>query len=516
MSKVGKVYIIGAGPGDAGLIPLKGLDCLRLADVIVYDHLVNEELLKYAKSDARFIYAGKKGGDHTLSQETINNLLVKEAAAGNTVARLKGGDPFIFGRGGEEAETLASKGVPFEVVPGVTSAIAVPAYAGIPITHRGLTSTVAFVTGHEDPTKEKSDIDWKALCGIGTLVFLMGVKNIAQIAEELIKNGKAPETPAALIRWGTTPQQEIITGTLDNIAELARERNFSPPAILVAGKVVDMHRTLSWFEQKPLLGRGIVITRPEAQADELARLLAREGAYPIHFPTIKIVPPSDWHDLDAAIKNLENYDWLIFTSANGVHFFLERLLEKEKDIRDLKGIKICCIGPATAKQIENRGMKVDLVPDYFISEGIIKSFAGIDLRKKKILIPRAYSARDVLPAGLKKLGAKVDVVTAYETANSGKKKEEIEKLFDENRVDVITFTSSSTVNNFVEIMGNDFSYPPKIKIACIGPVTAAAAKKAGFSVDIHQEEYTIEGLVRALIDYFEKEIVRDRSEGQKK
>ena len=227
------------------------------------------------KSDARFIYAGKKGGDHTLPQEAINNLLVKEAAAGNMVARLKGGDPFIFGRGGEEAETLASKGVPFEIVPGVTSAIAVPAYAGIPLTHRGLTSTVAFVTGHEDPAKEKSDIDWKALCGIGTLVFLMGVKNTAQIVEELIKNGKAPETPAALIRWGTTPQQEIITGTLDNIAELARERNFSPPAILVAGKVVSMHRTLSWFEQKPLLGRGIVITRPEMQADELARLAVK-------------------------------------------------------------------------------------------------------------------------------------------------------------------------------------------------------------------------------------------------
>jgi len=515
-TKSGKVYIIGAGPGDADLITLKGLDYLRLADVIVYDHLVNEELLKYAKSDARFIYAGKKGGDHTLSQDKINYLLAKEALDGNTVARLKGGDPFIFGRGGEEAGTLASKGVPFEVVPGVTSAIAVPAYAGIPLTHRGLTSTVAFVTGHEDPVKEKSDIDWKALCGMGTLVFLMGVKNIAQIVEELFKNGKAPETPAALIRWGTTPQQETITGTLDNIAELAQKRNFSPPAILVVGKVVDMHRTLSWFEQKPLLGRGIVITRPEAQADELARLLAREGAYPIYFPTIKIVPPSDWHDLDVAIKNLENYDWLIFTSANGVQFFLERLLEKEKDIRDLKGIKICCIGPATAKQIENRGMKVDLVPDYFISEGILKSFAGIDLRKKKILIPRAAKARDVLPAGLKKLGAKVDVVTAYETVSSGKKKEEIEKLFNENRVGVITFTSSSTVDNFVEIMGNDFFYPPKIKIACIGPVTAAAAKKAGFSVDIHQEEYTIEGLVRALINYFEKEIVRDRSEGQKK
>ncbi len=515
-SKVGKVYIIGAGPGDAGLITIKGVDCLRLADVVVYDNLVNEKLLKYARSDARLIYAGKKGGDHTLSQETINNLLIKEAAAGNMVARLKGGDPFIFGRGGEEAEILVSKGIPFEIVPGVTSAIAVPAYAGIPLTHRGLTSTIAFITGHEDPSKEKSDIDWQALAGIGTLVFLMGVKNLGQITKELIGRGKPPDTPAALIRRGTTPQQEILTGTLADIVILAHANQFDPPAILVVGPVVDLRDKLQWFDEKPLFSKGIVITRPETQADELAELLEREGANPIRFPTIKIVPPTDWRKLDAAIKNLENYDWLIFTSANGVQFFLERLLEKGRDVRDLKGIKICCIGPATARQIEKRGMKVDLVPDYFISEGILKSFAGVDLRRKKILIPRAYSARDILPEGLKKLGAKVDMVTVYQTVSSGKKKKELEKLFDENRVDVITFTSSSTVNNFVEIMGKDFSYPPQAKIACIGPVTAAAAKKAGFSVDIHQEEYTMEGLVRALIDYFEKKIARGRFEGQKK
>jgi uroporphyrinogen III methyltransferase/synthase len=509
-TKTGKVYIIGAGPGDAGLIALKGIDCLLEADVVVYDYLVSKELLKYAKANARFIYAGKQGGAHTLSQWQINDLLVKEAKAGNVVARLKGGDPFIFGRGGEEAEKLAANKISFEIVPGVTSAIAVPAYAGIPLTHRGLTSTVAFVTGHEDPTKEKSNINWQALARIGTLVFLMGVKNIEKIVKELKDNGKPPETPAALIRWGTTPRQETLTGTLANIAKLARESKFAPPAILVVGEVVGLRDTLQWFDSKPLFGKGVVITRPEKQADDLAQLLIKEGANPIHFPTIKIVPPPSWCDLDAAIKNLEDYDWLIFTSANGVAFFFERLFAKKKDIRDLKGVKICCIGPATAQQVESKGIKVDLVPEKFISEGILKSFSGKNLKGKKILIARAAEARDVLPEGLKKLGAKVDIVTAYETVNSGKKKNDLETLFKENQVDVITFTSSSTVNNFVKIMGRSFKLPKGVKIACIGPVTAAAAKKAGLSVDIHQEEYTMEGLVGALINYCETQISKTK------
>ena len=508
MSKIGKVYIIGAGPGDAGLVTVKAVNCLRLADVVVYDNLVNEELLKYAPAKARFIYAGKKGGDHTLSQDAINGLLVQEAKAGNIVARLKGGDPFIFGRGGEEAEVLVEHDIPFEVVPGVTSAIAVPAYAGIPLTHRGLTSTVAFITGHEDPTKDKSDIDWQALTGIGTLVFLMGVKNIAQIVEALTAHGKSPATPAALIRQGTTPQQEIIAGTLDTIVELAQARKFSPPAILVVGLVVDLRDTLKWFEQKPLFGKGIVITRPERQADDLARLLVSEGAYAISFPTIKIVPPASWQELDEAIGKLTTYDWLIFTSANGVLFFFERLLEKQKDIRELKGIKICCIGPATARQIEGKGIKVDLVPAQFIAEGILQSFAGMDLKGKKILIPRAAKARDVLPEGLEKLGAGVDVVTTYQTVNSGRKKEELMAMISGNKVDVITFTSSSTVANFMEIMGSDFKLPAHVNVACIGPVTAATAKKAGFKIDITREEYTMEGLVQSLIDHFKNKSSR--------
>jgi len=501
MSKIGKVYIIGAGPGDAGLITIKAVECLRLADVVVYDNLVNEELLKYAPVKARFIYAGKKGGDHTLSQDAINDLLVQEAQAGNAVARLKGGDPFIFGRGGEEAEKLVEHNIPFEVVPGVSSAIAVPAYAGIPLTHRGLTSTVAFITGHEDPTKDKSDIDWEALAGIGTLVFLMGVKNIGQITKTLISHGKPHDTPAALIRQGTTPQQEIVSGTLGTIVELAQARKFSPPAILVVGKVVELRDTLNWFEQKPLFGKGVVITRPERQADDLARLLISEGAYPIYFPTISIVPPANWHGLDEAIDKLTTYNWLIFTSTNGVQFFFERLREKNKDIRDLKGIKICCIGSATARQIEDKGIKVDIVPKQFIAEGILQSFSALDLKGSKILIPRAAKARDVLPEGLNKLGASVDVVAAYQTVNSGKKKEDLAVLINDNKVDVLTFTSSSTVTNFMEIMGRDFKLPANINIACIGPVTAATAKKAGFKIDINQEEYTMEGLVQSLIEH---------------
>ena len=508
-TKSGKVYIIGAGPGDAGLITVKAVECLRRADVVIYDNLVNEELLKYAPVQARFIYAGKKGGDHTLSQDKINELLAKEALAGNTVARLKGGDPFIFGRGGEEAEVLAAQGVPFEVIPGVTSAIAVPAYAGIPLTHRGLTSTVAFITGHEDPTKEQSDINWQALTGIGTLVFLMGVKNLAQITGALMAHGKSPETPAALIRRGTTPHQEIVAGTLATIVELATARHFKPPAILVVGPVVDLRETLAWFDQKPLFGLGVVITRPERQADDLARLLAAEGASVIAFPTISIVPPSDWSELDQALETLSNYHWLIFTSANGVHFFFERLRGKGGDVRDLKGIRICCIGPATAGQIEARGIRIDLVPDEFIAEGILKSFADMDLHGQRILIPRAARARDILPAELKKQGADVVVATAYRTVNSGRKKEEIAVLIDAGEVDMITFTSSSTVTHFIEIMGADYSLPPHIKIACIGPVTAATAEKSGFSIDIRQEVYTMEGLVGSLIRY----IAEHSSEG---
>ncbi|MEN6463782.1 MAG: uroporphyrinogen-III C-methyltransferase [Syntrophaceae bacterium] len=505
MHKKGKVYLIGAGPGDPGLITVKGLKCLGEADVIIYDYLVSPELLRHARKDSRLLYVGKKGGEHSITQSELNKLIVEEAAKGVVVARLKGGDPFIFGRGGEEAEVLAGAKIDFEIVPGVTSAIAVPAYAGIPLTHRTFTSTVCFVTGHEDPNKEQTDIDWKGLSGIGTLVFLMGVKNLPSIIKNLVEGGKSPQTPAALIRWGTTPDQQTITGTLEDIEKKAEEAGFRPPSIFVVGGVVSLRDVLGWFETKPLFGKGVVITRPIEQAHDFIELLAAEGARPIHFPTIKIEPPLYWTGLDEAIDNIELYSWLIFTSANGVRFFLRRLREKGRDIRDLKNIRICSIGPATAAMLKKMGIHVEMVPNEYISEGVIKSFSGIDVRGKKILLPRAEIARDIIPEELAKMGASVDVVTAYRTVQSGAKKSELQEHLDKGRVDVITFTSPSTVANFVHIMGKDFKLPEKVKIACIGPVTAAAAKKNGFRIDIMQNEYTIPGLVASIGEFFRSE-----------
>jgi len=505
MSRKGKVYIIGAGPGDPGLMTLKGAKCLQEAEVVIYDHLISPELLDMARRDARLIYAGKEGGRHTLSQAQINERLLEEAGSGRVVARLKGGDPFVFGRGGEEAEELVRAGIPFEVVPGVTSAISVPAYAGIPLTHRRFTASVAFVTGHEDPLKEQSEIDWKALAGMGTLVFLMGVRNLPQIAASLVAQGKNPDTPAALIRWGTTVDQETLTGTLADIAERAEAAGFKPPAILVIGGVVGLRKDLNWFETQPLFGKGVVITRPEPQAASMATLLRDAGARVIAFPTIRIAPPESWDGLDAAIQRLETYAWLIFTSANGVHYFLERLRAAGKDLRDLKGIRLCTIGPATAAVLEGQGLRVDLVPETYLSEGVVAAFERYNLSGQRILLPRAEKARDVIPDGLARRGAFVDVVTAYRTVNSGRKATELAEQIARGHVDVLTFTSPSTVTNFLEIMGPEFlPIPAGIRVACIGPVTAAAARKAGLPGDILQETYTVQGLVESLKDFFAK------------
>ncbi len=522
--KKGKVYIIGAGPGDPGLITLKALWILKQADVIVYDYLVSEDIISFRdlklpaaaveagfcegpqeRNPVKLIYAGKQGGDHTLTQEEINNRLVEEAAKGQVVARLKGGDPFIFGRGGEEAEFLASRGIPFEVIPGVTSPVAVPAYAGIPLTHRNFTSTVAFVTGHEDPTKAKSDIDWSALAGIGTLVFLMGIKNLSNIVASLVTAGKDLSTPAALIRWGTSPRQESITGTLGDIVAKATSADFRPPAILVVGQVVSLRETLNWYETKPLFGRGVMITRPRAQAGGFAALLQAEGARVIHFPTIEIIPPASFGQLDQAIDQLKSYQWIIFTSANGVRFFFNRLKERNCDIRDLKGIRICTIGPATAKTIEAMGIRVDLVPESYISEGVVASFRKLDIRGMKILLPRAELARDVIPEELGKLGAIVEPVVVYRTISARRDREEIAGLMDSGQVDVITFTSPSTVKGFREIWGLA-PLQPQVRIACLGPVTGAAAEKAGFKVDIMEDVFTIDVLVEGIREYFSRTV----------
>ncbi|OPY91456.1 MAG: Uroporphyrinogen-III C-methyltransferase [Syntrophaceae bacterium PtaU1.Bin231] len=500
--KKGKVYIVGAGPGDAGLITLKGVRCLERADVVIYDHLVNPEILRHAHAEAQFVYAGKQGGDHTLSQDEINARLVAEAAAGKIVTRLKGGDPLIFGRGGEEAEVLSNAGIDFEIVPGVTSAIAVPAYAGISLTQRGYTSTLAFVTGHEDPNKEGSDIDWRSLAGIGTLVFLMGVKNLPSIAAELIAHGKAAETPAALIRWGTTPDQRTVTAPLSGIADAAERAAIEPPAILVVGDVVSLRERLNWFERLPLFGKGIVVTRPEDQAEGLRALLAAQGARVIFFPTIRVEPPAGWGPVDDAIGRIGAYGWIVFTSANGVDFFLKRLKEKGRDLRDLKNIRIATIGPATAAKLRALGLRVDLVPERYLSEGVVEAFAALDMAGKCVLLPRAEEARDVIPEGLRRMGAAVDVVTVYRTVSSDRDPAEILGPLREGRIDVLTFTSPSTLTNFLRLMGNDFALPAGVKIACIGPITAAAVRKAGLPVDIVEERYTVEGLVEAIVRHF--------------
>jgi len=498
MKRQGKVYIVGAGPGDPELITVKGARCLLRADVIVHDYLVGKEIVRRAGKNTRLVYVGKIGGNHSISQENLNKLLVEEALKGNTVVRLKGGDPFIFGRGGEEAEFLEEKGIPFEVIPGITSAISVPAYAGIPLTHRKITSTLAFITGHEDPEKAESRINWEKISSIETIVFLMGVRNLSGIASNLMENGRSPDTPVALIRWGTTPDQETLTGTLGDIAALAKEKGFLAPAVFVVGNVVNLREKLGWFEKKSLFGKGVVITRPEEQAEELTSLLRDEGARVISFPTIRIEPPEDYDDLDRAIKNIEKYQWIVFTSANGVRFFFDRFRELRNDIRDLKGIKMCTIGPATRARVEGYGIRVDLVPEEYVSDSVVEAFRGISVAGANILLPRAEIAGDIIPDGLSEMGAHVDVATAYRTTGSGEDGETIRELMNSGKVDVITFTSPSTVINFMDIIGKETPIPNHIKIACIGPVTENACRKAGLGVDIMQGPYSIPGLVDAI------------------
>jgi len=498
MRNMGKVYIIGGGPGDPGLVTLRAVECLSRADVVVYDHLVNREILDHAPGESRRIYVGKQGGDHTLSQDDINMILVEEARGGHVVARLKGGDPFIFGRGGEEALVLADHGIPFEIIPGISSAVAVPAYAGIPLTQRKFTSTVAFVTGHEDPTKPESRLHWEHLAPLETLVFLMGVKNLPTITEKLIEHGKDPETPAILVRWGTTADQETVVGTLGSIAALARERGMTPPAIFVTGDVVALRDRLAWFEKKPLFGKGIVITRPEGQARECADMLRERGARVIVFPVISIVPHEDTGRFDEALGVLDSYQWVIFTSANSVRFFFDRLRSLGRDLRDLKGLRVAAIGPATAAAIEAKGIRVDIVPEEYISEGVVKAFESLDLEGVKILLPRAETARDVIPRELEARGACVDVIPLYRATGSGRDGTELIGLMKEGLVDVLAFTSPSTVTHCIDMIGGIENIPPSVAVACIGPVTEAAARKAGLRVDIMQGPYDMKGFAAAI------------------
>ncbi len=501
----GKVYLVGAGPGDPGLITVKGLECIKNADVIIYDYLASPVLLKHAGENAEIIYVGKKGSNHTLPQDKISDLIVEKASMGLTVARLKGGDPFIFGRGAEEAEELIEAGIPFEVVPGVTSAIAAPAYAGIPLTHRSFTSTVAFVTGHEDPTKEKSNIDWASLVkGLGTIVFLMGVKNLPNITKQLISHGMQSDMPVALVQWGTTPKQFTVSGTLDNIVERVKSAGLKSPAIIVVGGVVKLRETMKWFENRPLSGKRIVVTRAREQASDLVKLLSDLGAECLECPTIKVVPPDDWKPLDAAIKNIATCDWLVFTSVNGVNAFFERLFKNNMDARSLGKLRTASIGPATAKRMFDFGLTSDIVPKSYRAESVIEAFTNEDIKGKRILLPRAKEARPILPVELAKMGAEVDEITAYCTEEVRDNADLLLSRLEEGTIDLITFTSSSTVKNFHALI------PPEkfndlmkdITIASIGPITSDTAKELGFDVHIVAESFTIPGLGAAIRQFY--------------
>ncbi len=504
----GIVYLVGAGPGDPGLITVKGQACIEQAEVIIYDYLASAHLLKHASPDAELIYVGKKGGDHTLSQEEINALIVAKASAGKVVTRLKGGDPFIFGRGGEEAQALIEANLPFEIVPGVTSAIAAPAYAGIPLTHRQYTSTVAFVTGHEDPNKAESNIDWRALAqGIGTLVFFMGVKNLPRIVEQLTKHGMPPDKPVALVRWGTTPRQTAVTGSLADIVDRVTKAGLKAPAIIVVGDVVGLRSQMQWFEKRPLMGKRIVVTRAREQASDLVARLTALGAECLEFPTIKIAPPEDWSPLDQALDDLATYDWLIFTSINGVEFFFKRLFALGRDVRALGGLRTAAIGPATAAHLAAFGLKSDILPDNYRAEGVVDAFQKETMRGRRVLLPRARDARSVLPDELARMGANVDEITVYHTLPVAENSDQLLQLLQNGQADLITFTSSSTVKNFNALLpeANRQDLLKRVILASIGPITSNTAAELGFTVDLTAETYTIPGLCQAILKYYQSD-----------
>lgn len=502
----GKVYLVGAGPGDPGLLTLKGKQILERADCVVYDFLVNKELLRLARLDAEKIGVGRRGGVGRLRQAETNQLLVDRARAGKLVCRLKGGDPFVFGRGGEEALALAAAGVTFEIVPGVSAGHAVPAYAGIPITHRDFNSTVTLIAGHEDPEKETSRLDWPHLgtCP-GTLVFFMAVRNLPRITQSLMEHGRSPSTPAAVIQWGSLPQQKTVGGTLADIA--AKAASITSPAITVIGEVVGLRERLNWFEHLPLFGKRIAITRAREQAGVLRDELAALGADVIEIPTIEIRPLDSWARLDSALGRLEEFQYLLVTSANGVKNFLARLAACGRDVRALSGLTIGAIGPATAAEFARTGVKVDLMPKDYVAEGLLAVLANHDLRGKSFLIPRARLARDLVPQVLEERGARVEVVEAYQTVVPEISPDELARLL-APPPDAITFTSSSTVTNFAKLLGKD-QLAETLRgtaIASIGPITSETLRKLGLEVTLQAHKSTVAGLVQSLLDYFSAEL----------
>lgn len=494
-------FLVGAGPGDLGLVTLRAKECIEHAEVIVYDYLCNPEVLRWAPGGAELIFAGKKAGAHTMTQDEINALLVEKTREGKNVVRLKGGDPFLFGRGGEEAQALAAAGLSFVIVPGVSSAIAGPAYAGIPVTHRGKNSHVTFFTGHEDPEKSESAIDFSALAKLGgTQVMLMGVERIGAIAREMMANGMRNDLPVALIRWATTGRQETLVATLENVAERVTNAGFAAPAIAVFGNVVALREELNWFEDRPLAGKRIVVTRTRAQSGVLTEQLRELGADVIELPTIRIEPPTDLRAFAELVQDSHGYDWIVFTSVNGVNSFFDLFYKLYDDAREIGGARIAAIGPATAQRIKDFRMHVDLQPAEFVAESLAREFkkqGGVE--NLRILIARAEKARDLLPKELSALGAIVDEGFAYRTVPETRDDRGARRRLLEEGADLITFTSSSTVENFLAL---GLPWPAKMKVASIGPITSKAARQVGLEVAVEARRHDISGLVEAIRKFF--------------
>ena len=494
-ARPGVVYLVGAGPGDPGLMTVRGAELVASADVILYDRLIPQAALSEAREDAELVYVGKRPGAPEIPQSEIETTMVERARAGRSVVRLKGGDPFVFGRGGEEAETLAAAGVPFEVVPGVTAGVAAPAYAGIPVTHREDASAVAFVAGHEDPSKDGSSIDWDALARFrGTLVLYMSVKRLPDVAARLIAGGRSADEPAAAVERGTTPAQRTVSATLADLPDVVAAAGIAPPAVMLIGPVAARRETIGWLEQRPLFGLRVVVTRARAQASGLAATLAALGADVIELPAIRVVPRIDSAEVSDAVGAIHSYALVCLTSPNGVRLLFDALEAAGLDARALANATVAAIGPGTARALAARGIRADVVPERSVAEALVESLEAVDVTDRPVLVARAADARDVLPDALRERRAKVDVVALYETVAEEPDPEAVEAA---SSADYVTFTSSSTVRNFVAAIGGGF--PERARVVSIGPVTSEAAREAGLTVDLEAESHDLDGLVEALV-----------------
>lgn len=494
------MFLVGAGPGDPGLLTLKAARALRTADVLLHDYLASEGTVALAPAACEKIYVGKQAGRHTLSQDEINALIVQKAREGKRVVRLKGGDPFVFGRGGEEAQELREAGIDFEIIPGISSAIAAPAYAGIPVTHRSHNTAFTVLTGHEDPAKTASTIDWARFADPHqTLVLLMAMGNLAHIASELQKHGLPGSTPAAVIREGTRPTQQTLTATLATVAQEVRQAGLSAPAIVVVGDVVGVRESIRWFDTGPLFGKRVMITRPAAQSAEFAEQLLERGAQPVLAPLIEIGPPDDPHSARQAVEFVSEYRWVVFTSRNGVDAFFDIVSSLGGDARYLRFVRVAAIGPKTAAALAERGIVADLVPASFVGEALAAALGEQISAGERILLFAAQDARDALYSALTARGHDVDVAAAYKTAAR------IDPDFAQKleRSDIVTFASASAVNAFAENAGPETIADLKLTVACIGPVTAQAARERGLRVDVVARDFTVDGLLEALEETLE-------------